>query len=296
MTRRRWWLLSGILVVAPILGAAAAGDYTAARAQGAANANERPQRSPTVQQASITATPAVARARVPFGAGERFTFDVRFGNLKVGTSQMEVRGAEMVRGREAWHTTLWIKGGTFFYKVNNVFESWIDTQTLSSLRFVKQQEEGTREGVKYYEIYPERAAYIERGENGQEEHRSVSQPLDDGSFLYFARTLPLKQGETYDLNRYFIPDRNPVRIRVLRRERVTVPAGTFNAIVVRPVIKTKGIFSEDGRAELWLSDDSARMILQLRTRLSFGSLNLFLTSYTPPVRQASRSETVNARP
>ncbi len=233
------------------------------------------------QSAAVQGVAGVSRARVPFGPGEKFSFDVRFGNLRVGTSQMEVRGPEIVRGREAWHTTLWIKGGTFFYKVNDVFESWIDTQTLSSLRFVKQQEEGKREAAKYYEIYPERAVYMERKGGRQEEHKSVAQPLDDGSFLYFARTLPLRPGETYDSNRYFIPDRNPVRIRVLRRERVTVPAGTFNAIVVRPIIKTKGIFSEDGRAELWLSDDSTRMILQLKTRLSFGSLSMHLTSFTP---------------
>lgn len=269
------FLLSGLLLAAPTHGAATA--------------------VPTFrQQDAVQGRSGSTRARVPFGAGEKFTFDVRFGNLKVGTSQMEVRGPEMVRGREAWHTTLWIRGGTFFYKVNDVFESWFDTETLSSLRFVKQQEEGSREGTKYYEIYPERGTYTERKDDGQEEHRSVAQPLDDGSFLYYARTLPLRAGETYSVNRYFIPDRNPVRIRVLRRERVTVPAGTFNAVVVRPIIKTKGIFSEDGRAELWLSDDSTRMILQLRTRLAFGSLNLFLTSWTPATRQASRSIPVDA--
>ncbi|HEU4879039.1 MAG TPA: DUF3108 domain-containing protein, partial [Gemmatimonadaceae bacterium] len=58
--------------------------------------------------------------------------------------------------------------------------------------------------------------------------------------------------------------------------------GTFNAIVVQPIIKTKGIFSEKGQAEVWLSDDSARMLLQVKSKLSFGSLNLFLKSYTPP--------------
>jgi hypothetical protein len=62
---------------------------------------------------------------------------------------------------------------------------------------------------------------------------------------------------------------------------VTVPAGTFNAIVVQPIIKTKGIFSEKGQAEVWLSDDSVRMLLQVKSKLSFGSLNLFLKSYTP---------------
>jgi len=107
----------------------------------------------------------------------------------------------------------------------------------------------------------------------------VAQPLDDGSFLYFVRTLPLVVGETYNFSRYFVPDRNPVTIRVLRKEQITVPAGTFNAIVVQPLIKTNGIFSENGRAEVWLSDDASRMVLQLKSKLPFGSLNLYLKSY-----------------
>jgi hypothetical protein len=65
---------------------------------------------------------------------------------------------------------------------------------------------------------------------------------------------------------------------VLRRERVSVPAGTFNAIVVRPIIKTKGVF-ENGRAEVWLSDDSRRLIVQIKSKMRIGSLNLFLRSF-----------------
>ena len=91
--------------------------------------------------------------------------------------------------------------------------------------------------------------------------------------------MPLEVGQTYVFNRYFRPDRNPVTIRVLRRERVRVPAGVFNAIVVQPIIKTTGIFSEGGQAEIWLSDDDKRMMLQMKSRLSFGTLNLFLRSY-----------------
>ena len=117
------------------------------------------------------------------------------------------------------------------------------------------------------------------------EEASVSQPLDDGSFLYFLRTIPLEVGQTYDFNRYFRPDRNPVRIKVLRKERVKVPAGTFDAIVVQPVIKTKGIFSENGHAEVWLSDDDRHIMLQLKSALSFGSLNLYLKSYSPSPNQ-----------
>jgi hypothetical protein len=52
-------------------------------------------------------------------------------------------------------------------------------------------------------------------------------------------------------------------------------------VVVQPVIKTPGIFSENGNAEVWLSDDSRHVLVQLKSKLSFGSINLYLRSYKP---------------
>ena len=233
-------------------------------------------------QPAITSAPGASdRAKVPFGVGERMEYEVRFGRVRVGRAHMEVVALEHLRGRPAWHTAFWVQGGNFLYRVNDVYESWIDAETLSSLRFVQELEEGGRHTTRKFEIYPERSVFIQTNKTEWKEEKSVSNPLDDGSFLYFIRTIPLVVGQTYDFNRYFRPDRNPVRIKVLRKERVTVPAGTFNAIVIQPVIKTKGIFSENGHAEIWLSDDDRHIILQLKSRLSFGSLNLFLKSYYP---------------
>ncbi len=239
-----------------------------------------PQASTAVANSSITVN-GVKRAKVPFGVGERLEYDVRFGSLRVGNAHMEVVALDNLRGRPAWHTAFWVQGGNFLYRVNDVYESWMDTETLSSLRFVQELEEGGKHTERRFDIYPERAVFIQTSEQPATEEASVSQPLDDGSFLYFVRTIPLLVGHTYDFNRYFRPDRNPVRIRVLRKERIRVPAGTFDAIVIQPVIKTKGIFSENGRAEIWLSDDERHIMLQLKSRLSFGSLNLFLKSYFP---------------
>lgn len=223
--------------------------------------------------------------RVPFGPGEKSTFEVRFSGVRVGSGALEVVGIESLRGREAWHTAFNVRGGTFFYRVNDLYESWFDTRTLNSLLFNRQIEEGSRDRAQSFEINPDRGTYTERTSKKTVVNKTVERPMDEGAFLYFVRTIPLVAGETYDFHRYFIPDRNPVRIRVLRKERVTVPAGTFNAIVVQPIIKTRGIFSEKGEAEVWLSDDSSRILLQVKSKLSFGSLNLYLKSYTPPTAQ-----------
>ena len=207
--------------------------------------------------------------------GERLEYDVKFGPIKVGRASMEVLDVEEVRGRRAWHTRFQVTGGTLFFHVNDVLESWIDVETFSSLRFRQQLSEGSRDRLYEYEIYPERAVYVQKDKG---EQPSVSHPLDDGSFLYFLRTVPIELGATYEFQRYFMPDRNPVRLEVLGRDTVEVPAGRFDALVIRPVIKAKGIFSEDGRAQVWISNDADHVLLQMTSHLKFGSLSLHLKS------------------
>ena len=236
----------------------------------------------------VALTTSVEPARqvpVPFSIGERLEYDVKFGVLKVGNGKMEVLGIETIRGREAWHTAFTVKGGTFFYTVNDRLESWIDVETFASLRHVQDLQEGKRDRERRFEIYPDRLVYTE---NESEERPTARDPLDDGSFLYFIRTVPLSVGQTYDFPRYFKPDRNPVRVRVLRKESVKVPAGRFDAIVIQPIIKSKGIFSENGQAEIWLSDDDRRIMLQMKSNLSFGTLNLYLKSYTAGTATAAQ--------
>jgi hypothetical protein len=232
-------------------------------------------------------------APVPFVVGERLEYDVRFGGIKVGWGSMEVAETDTVRGREVWHTVFRVRGGTIFFRVDDRFESWFDRRTLASLRYRVDQNEGRRDVERTYEIFPDRAVFTEDG--GAEQYPSVSQPLDDGSFLYFIRTVPLEVGQEYSFDRYFKPDRNPVRIRVLRKESVRVPAGTFNAIVVQPIIKTKGIFSEGGQAEVWLSDDDRRIMLQMKSKLPVGSLNLYLRAYRPSAPAPGAGQTTGAR-
>jgi len=230
------------------------------------------------QTATGTMTTPVSR---PFVPGERLSYDVYFGAIKVGTGSMEVSGIDTVRGRPAYHTAFRLNGGIPFYKVDDTFESWFATDDLASLRFNQDQNEGTKERQHRYEIYPDRRTYDDLSDQ-EPEQPSVADPLDDGSFVYFVRTVPLEVGRTYEFQRYFKPDRNPVTIRVVRRVRVKVPAGTFDAIVIQPVIKTKGVFSESGHAELWISDDDRRVILQMKSQLSFGSLDLYLTNIQRP--------------
>lgn len=237
---------------------------------------------PAAAQDSVVAAPPHVvpairvRAAVPFSAGERADYSVKYGPFSVGSGAMEVLGLDTVRGFQAWHTIFRIRGGIPGFRVNDRMESWMDASTLASLRHRQELSEGSRERERQFEIFPENGTYTE---DGGEHRPTVALPLDDGSFLYFLRTIPLEIGKEYSFDRYFRPDRNPVRIQVLRRETIRVPAGTFETVVIRPIINARGVFSENGRAEVWLTDDSRRIMVQMKSHLKFGSLSLYLKSY-----------------
>jgi hypothetical protein len=49
--------------------------------------------------------------------------------------------------------------------------------------------------------------------------------------------------------------------------------------VVRPIIKTGGIFAEGGEAEVYITDDERRVLVRLNSKLRVGSVVLELTEY-----------------
>ena len=226
--------------------------------------------------ASPSGAPVVF-APVPFAVGEELIYKASFGGLPAGSARMRVDGVDMIRGRPAYHVRFSIDGGVPFYRVHDRYESWIDVQTLASLRHRQEISEGRYNRNTTYEIFPERASYQKDDEPME---ASVANPLDDGSFIYAVRAARLRVGETRRDDRYFRPDRNPVVLTGLRNDTVTVNAGTFATVVVRPSIKANGLFSENGDAQIWFSDDAARIPVLVKTRFSKFTLTLALQSFS----------------
>jgi hypothetical protein len=245
-----------------------------------------PAPSPLPATAAVPSSPAapapsklaLALAHLPFGDKERLEYQVKYGFLGVGSAVLEVLGLDSVRGAPAVHATFTVKGGIRIYRVNDSYQSWFDPQSFSTLRAIQNIDEGSYDRQRDFEFFPERKML---SENGKPESPTVADPLDEASFLFFLRSIPLEVGQTYEFARYFRPDKNPVKVVVVRKDTITVPAGRFATIVVRPVIKTSGIFGEGGRAEVWFTDDSSRAIVQLKSQLKFGSLNLYLRNRRP---------------
>jgi len=214
-------------------------------------------------------------AAVPFAVGERLVYGARYGPFSVGTATMEVAGIDTIRGVEAVHFVFLIDGGALWYHIHQNLESWVGRHDFRSRRFLNQTEEKGKSWERRFDIYPDSGFYREAGRDTAV--ATVTDPLDDAAFLYWIRTVPLEVGKRYEYRRYFRPERNPVIVEVLKRERVGVAGKKWNAIVVRPRIPNGGgIFAEKADARMWLSDDSLRVMLALQSKFSFGQVTLKL--------------------
>ena len=87
-------------------------------------------------------TASVRFAPVPFGVGEELVYRATFGGIPAGSARMRVDGIEVIRGRPAYHVVFAIDGGILLFRVHDRYESWIDVETLASLRHVQQISEG----------------------------------------------------------------------------------------------------------------------------------------------------------
>ncbi|NNK47644.1 MAG: DUF3108 domain-containing protein [Gemmatimonadetes bacterium] len=224
-----------------------------------------------------------------FPVGERMEFSVNWGRVRLGEGSIEVEAIDSIDGVEGYRVAMEAWGGPPFYRVQDRQVSWIRPRPLSSIRFEQRLSEGSYKRDTRYSFDLEAMTYdrhdIVDGEwSARAEETDIAileGALDDVSFLFFARLLPLEVGQRYEFDRYFKESGNPVVIEVLRREEIRVPAGTFQTIVVRPIIQTGGAFGDGGEAELYLTDDEHRAIVRLKTSMAVGSGNLFLTKYEP---------------
>jgi hypothetical protein len=236
-------------------------------------------------------------APTPFGPGEHLVYGVKLGIFNVGRGHLSVEAVNFVRGRPTYRAVMGIEGGTLGFSIDDRYTSWFDLYTLQSWRFIRDYG-GSYTSKRHYEFYPERDMW-DREDNDEFGPMTTDSPLDDISFIYFLRTLPLEVGARYEFPRYFKDDGNPVVVEVVRKDRRKTDAGEFNTIVVKPTFQSDGLFERGGNAELHFSDDDRRLLVYMWVNMPRvpGGISLHLNEIHEgfPVNPESRARALSAR-
>ena len=213
------------------------------------------------------ATARIEAQTLPFGPGEELVYEVRVAPMgRVGKGTLRVERAEAIRGQKVYRLSFDFTAKVGPLRAVQRSDSWLDPERLMVLRFHKRESQPlARDRSEQVEIYPEERRW--QAADGERGRAPTTAPLDELSLLYYVRLLPLDEGEEVRLERHFDPERNPVIVKALGREMLTVPAGTFSAMVFEMRVRDPNRYRGEGRIRLHILDDDRRTPVRIQTTL-----------------------------
>ncbi|MCP4632473.1 MAG: DUF3108 domain-containing protein [candidate division Zixibacteria bacterium] len=213
-----------------------------------------------------------------WGVGERLEFVVRYGPIKAGSAVMEVEKVLDCGGRDSYHVVSTAKSSKFFsifFRVEDRVESYIDTQGIYARRFEKHIREGGFKADKVTNF--DQINHI--AATGKDTIITYPFVQDLLSAFYFARTQDLEVGKPILIDNHTDRKNYPLEVKVHKRQRVKTRAGTFNCLLLEPVLRTSAIFENKGRLLVWVTDDKYKMPVMMTSKVIIGSITTELVWY-----------------
>lgn len=238
------------------------------------------------------AKPGVPGPGAAFPAGEVLQFDIRWAFVRAGRAAMV---ADLDRGSPRVRAYAWNNGAfETVYPVSDTIEAVLDPATRLPKRFDKINNEGSwhsRSHIAFDQgaLAAHLSDTVLDGSGRPKPGRAVDTTIAlDGpshdilSAFYLFRTLPLEVGKTHTFNAVSGKKKYAMKVLVHRRERVEVPAGTFDCVVVEPILADDGLFKAKGTLTIWLTDDADRVPVLVKSKIALGSIKVELTSRRAP--------------
>lgn len=227
-------------------------------------------------------TAAQAPDHLPFFVGEELTYRMRVATFgTIGRGSMKVEGPVAIRGRDTYRLSFDFRSRVGLVTAVDQTSSWLDPRRMTSLRFEKHERHPLSRHNEQVDLFPGDQRW--EAADGTSGKSPTDAPLDELSFMYFIRTLPLTADTVYQFNRHFEVDRNPITVRVVKRETISVGAGEFPAVLVEMRVRDPRRYRGEGVIRIHLSDDSCRLPLRIESSMPIvGTTVLTLESHTHP--------------
>jgi uncharacterized protein DUF3108 len=206
-------------------------------------------------------------APYPFAVGETLSYDAKLGYFPIGSATASV-GRAREQGADAFVFAFAGAGGPPGVRVQYELTSWTRSTRFASLRFHRKMVQGNSVEEQRYQIVPDSSRY--RLEGGGQDWVAPRDALDELAFMYYLRTAPLESGRSYTVSRYFRSGYNPIQVRVVGRESVTLYDNSSVPCFVLEVT-TRGT-----TMRVRLTDDARRLPVQVEVPMTFGTVSLDL--------------------
>jgi len=210
-----------------------------------------------------------------FPNGQAYVFSVEWHLFTAGNAvvRMDSTGTE----QKVTATADSLGAANLLYGVHDHFEARFDPTTFCSSLVAKNTEEGPhRRDTQVRFDYARRKSVLNEknlktGESKQVENDIPPCVTDVVTGFYYLASLPLQLGESYIFPVSDGGKAAEVTAHVEGREDIKVPAGTFHTIRVSSEA-ADGALKGRGKIWVWFTDDANRTPVQMRAKLTWGTL------------------------
>lgn len=217
-----------------------------------------------------------------FGVGEKLTFNLSYGFVTAGHAIMSIPGYKYVNGRKTFETRIEANSSSGFdwiFRVRDRYETFMDVEGIFPWRFEQHVREGNYS--KDYNAFFDPIEQTAEGSDGQR-YQTPQYVHDIVSAFYYVRTMDLthsRRGDVIHLQNFFDGKTHPLDVRVLGHQPVETDIGTFNCVVIEPMVVQGGLFKNEGSIKIWLTDDDNHMPVQMASRVIVGEIKATLAKY-----------------
>lgn len=228
-----------------------------------------------------------SRNESSFDVGEWFKFRIHYGFINAGFATLEVKDA-VINNKKVFHVVG--RGYTtgmsrFFFKVEDLYESYIDKETNNPYQFVRKINEGgyTKNQEGFF-VQNANKILVKDYKNKTEKTFVVpSNTQDILSTFYYLRNYPdidkMKVGESVSIDMFFDDETTKFKLKFIGREDLKTKFGTISSMIFRPLVQSGRVFKEQESLTVWISDDDNRLPIRIKAQLAVGSIKADLDGF-----------------
>ncbi|MBP4140978.1 DUF3108 domain-containing protein [Flavobacterium sp. P4023] len=222
-----------------------------------------------------------------YGVGEYFKFRIHYGIVNAGYATLEVKDAT-VNNKKSFHVVG--KGYTtgmsrFFFKVDDVYESYIDKETGNPYQYVRNINEGgyTKNQEGFFNQSTNKVLVKDYKHKSEKTLMIPKNTQDILSTFYYLRNHPnidkLKINEAIAIDMFFDDETTKFKLKFIGRENITTKFGVMSCMVFRPLVQSGRVFKEQESLTVWISDDNNKIPLRIKASLAVGSIKADIEEY-----------------
>jgi hypothetical protein len=222
------------------------------------------------------ATPAERGSAPLLIDGEHLTFEILYGFVPAGQASLEVEGHTTDEG-EIYRITSTATSNdviSLFFEVDDRIVADVDASTFEPVYFEKRLSEGP---FRKHESVVYQGGGVVRTDGRTYEVEPGTR--DILSALYWLRGQDLTVGRDLAVRTFEGGKSYEARVKVLRRESVSTPAGDYDCVVVEPEVR-EGAFAKTGAIHIWLTDDDRKVPVLMKSKVKVGSFVARLVGLT----------------